>query len=235
MMPPLQPFVEIVSQRLCVPSLFLIGNDVERNFLKLLNRHPALRQYVDTVNAAKEPLALAQLSALFPDSTFKTTTRVRLPGVTDVDLVIYEFESGFTLLVQHKWLIAPDTVSESTGNDEELRKGLRQALKARDYCRESPALLLQALSLPGSSALSRIEAVVLCRGGDSTGFVDVPAVPVMTEKAFRCLLDKEQRLPQLWNLANARPDLSEASSRFLDGTSTIKLAGYEFVIPVLAR
>ena len=42
--------------------------------------------------------------------------------------------SGFVLIVQHRWLIVPDTVNESSANDEELGRGVRQGRDARD-CR----------------------------------------------------------------------------------------------------
>ena len=122
--PMLQPFLEILPDQLCVPSLFLITNNFERNFLRLINRHPALLQYANAINTSKEPRALAEISALFPGPAYRTKPQVRIP-TTDADLVIYEAATGWVLVVQHKWLIGPDTANESAANDDELSKGVR--------------------------------------------------------------------------------------------------------------
>jgi hypothetical protein len=231
--PMLQPFLEILSDQLCVPSLFLITNNFERNFLRLLNRHPALIGYSGAVNASKEPLALAEMSALFPGPTYRTKQQVVLPK-TDADLVVYEGATGWVMILQHKWLIGPDTASESASNDDELNKGIRQGVLARDYWRREPGHLRNALSLPGDAPITNVEACVVCRGADATGFLAVPAIPVITETAFRSLLNPRCGLQTLWTLLNARPDLTEAVGRFRDVTYTVPLAGYEFVLPGLA-
>ena len=85
-----------------------------------------MRQYGNIVKASKEPLALAELAARFPEPAYRTKPQVALPD-TDADLVIYECASGWAIVLQHKWLIAPDTANESKSNDEELNNGVRQS------------------------------------------------------------------------------------------------------------
>lgn len=232
--PVLQPFLEVGPRSLCVPSLFLIGNNQERNFLKLLNWHPSLRQYVDTVRASKEPRALAEIAARFPEPDYRTKRQVVLPK-TDADLVVYERTSGLAMVLQHKWHIGPDTLNESTSNDDELNEGVRQAVLARDYWRADLDNLRATLSLSVSAPITGIEACVICRGSGPTGFLARPEVPVLTENAFLALLARDRSLPNLWTLLNARPDLDEAAERFLDVQYTVSLAGFEFVIPGLAQ
>lgn len=233
--PLLQPFLEINPGMMCAPSLFLIGNDFERNFLKLLMRHPALRQYADTVKASKEPRALADIAGQFPEPTYRTKPQIVLP-MTDADLVIYEQASGWAIIVQHKWLIAPETLNESASNDVELGKGIRQAIQARDHFRANNMdALRDALSLSPSEPLVAIEVCVICRGSGPTGFAAQLEVPVLTEKAFLSLLERDRMLPNLWALLNARPDLTEAAQRFREAQAPLVLAGIEFVLPVLAR
>ena len=67
------------------------------------------------------------------------------------------------MVIQHKWLIGPDTASESASNDEELNKGVRQAVLARDYGRAAPDELRRSLSLPDEAAITQIEACVSSR------------------------------------------------------------------------
>ncbi len=232
--PLIQPFLDLGSRTLCAPSPFLIGNDLERNFLKLLNRHPALRQHVDKVKASKEPRALADIAAQFPEPCYRTKPQVLLPK-TDADLVVYERSTGFAMVLQHKWLIAPDTLNESTSNDEELSKGVRQAVLARDYWRADVDHLRKTLALSADEPLTIVEACVISRGSDPTGFLARPEVPVLTENAFLSLLAREPSLPGLWKLLNARPDLAEASRRFRDVKYSVSLVGIEFVMPGLAQ
>jgi len=232
--PILQPFLEIMPDRICVPSSFLIGNAIERNFLKLLNRHPQMRQYVNTVSRAKEPIALDQIGQLFPEPGFQIAKQVVIPGATDADTIIYERSSGFVLVLQHKWLISPDTAKESASNDDELRKGVQQAVKSRDAFSADPQLLRKALRLTSSDRISEIGAAVVCRGSESTGFVPESQVPVVSERAFRLLVEKAKDLGQLWNALKERPDLAQAAQSVLDAKRKVNLAGYEFVFPVLA-
>ena len=65
---------------------------------------------------------------------YATKDWVRVPG-TDIDLLVYERRSGFTLVIQHKWVTAPETPEDSSSNDEYLRKGITQGIAAREYLR----------------------------------------------------------------------------------------------------
>jgi hypothetical protein len=231
--PALQPFFEIGPDILCVCSPLLIGSDFERNFLKLINLHPELRRFSQLVNQAKEPLALQQLAQLFPSPKFRSEPQVQIPGTTDADLVVYEYSTGFALIIQHKWLIEPETVEESNSNDMQLSEGVRQAEKAIEHFKNHGEALRDALELSSSHPISEIQGVVVCRGEESTGFLGESAVPILAERAFRSLLAGGMDLRSLWQLIHSRPDLAEASTKFEDTTVSIRLGGYEFVLPVL--
>ena len=163
-------------------SLVTTGN-IERNLQKLLSRHPNLRSFYEKVKSAKEDIALSHLSGLFPNTQFAVKPTVILKGITDADLLVCELASGFVLVIQHKWLVAPETVSESSSNDEQLREGVRQAIEARDVFRGDHALLRNLLELDKNHSIGQIEAVVICRGAEQTGFLGMPAVPVVLERA----------------------------------------------------
>ena len=153
---------------------------------------------------------------------------------TDADLVVWERATGLVIVIQHKWLIGPDTASESASNDEELNKGVRQAVSARDYWRAAPNELRRSLSLTDEAAITQIEACVISRGSEPTGFVKPPAVPVASEKALVALFDQERTLTSLWKLLTTRPDQIESAKQTREIRFTVDLAGYEFVIPGLA-
>jgi hypothetical protein len=47
-------------------------------------------------------------------------------------------------------------------------------------------------------------------------------------------VEKAKDLGQLWNALKERPDLAQTAQSVLDAKRKVKLAGYEFVFPVLA-
>jgi len=233
-MPILQPFLPLNCSQLCLPSLFIIGNSFERNFRKLANRHPEMRQAAGELEARLESIALEDISALFPKPQFRVRKQVDIPSVTDADIVVFDFDSHSTLIIQHKWLIAPDTLLESSSNDEKLLSGVKQAVLARECFREDLSRFKSAMELETDQQIGDIEAVTVCRGLGHTGFLPDPAVPVLAEMDFRNLVAQSSDLAHLWGLLSTRPDRSKAADKSEDMKTSLTLCGYEFVIPGLA-
>jgi hypothetical protein len=231
----LQPFVETAPGHLCVTGIITGALDHERNLMKLLTRHPKLRPFANSIMSIKEPIALRDLAELFAASAFITESTVVVAGVTDADLVIYERSSGFVLVIQHKWLTAPESVSESSSNDERLKEGINQAVKSRDAFRNDHSLLRVALHLSSHEVISQIEGAVVSREAEQTGFLETPAVPVVLESAFVNLRNQSKSLAELWTNLNTRPDQTKAAANFDDTFVKFNLAGYCFIVPVLMK
>lgn len=113
-----------------------------------------------------------------PTADFAVKPTVVIKDLTDAALVVLERPSGFVLVIQHRWLIAPETVSESSSNDDELQEGVRQAVAARDVFCGDHTLLRRALELAADQPINRVEAVVICRGAEQTGFLGEQPVPL---------------------------------------------------------
>lgn len=233
-MPILQPFLPVTPSRVCLPSLFVNGNNFERNFRKLANRHPELREAAREVEDQLESIALFELSGLFPEPTFVVRRQVVIPGVTDADLVVFDYNSKFALIVEHKWFIAPDTLLESSNNDEKLLKGVRQAEKALEVFSSDLALFRQKMDFSSEQQIEGIQAVAVCRGLEHTGFIESTAVPVVTEADFRRFIDRAPSVKELWKLLETRPDRAGNAAKTEEMKSSMELAGYEFVMPGLA-
>jgi hypothetical protein len=232
---PIQPFLEILPGHLIVPMNLITDSNVERNLQKLLNRHPNLRSFYETVKNAKENIALAHLSSLFPTMDFAVKPTVIIKGVTDADLLVYDRASGFVLVIQHKWLIAPETVSESSSNDEQLSEGVRQALEATDVFRKDHALLRRVLELKDDQPIDRVEAVVICRGAEQTGFLGRLVVSVVLERAFEELWGQSSlSLAKLWEKLSSRPDHAGAAGRYGDTAAPLTVGGLKFSFPALS-
>jgi len=181
----------------------------------------------------KEQIALASLSQLFPAPRFQVATGVVISGITDADMIVYERQSGFVLVLQHKWIIDPDTLHESADNDNELSKGAVQAVQSRDWLRANQDFLRRALCLTTSDPITQVEAAVVCRGGGPTAFLQQTSTPITTETAFEKLWRKASSLNELWTLLQTRPDHTEAASQFQDANRVITLGDYQIVVPVL--
>lgn len=231
--PILQPFLPLDGDIVCLPFLFVNGNNMERNFFKLMHRHPVMRPFAQSVTDMKEPVALRELESLFPEPQYRTCKRVQVPGITDADLLVCDTASRMLLVIQHKWLAAPETAEESWGNDAKLMEGVKQAVEAREALLAQPELVRRALGFSNLKPINGIEAVVVCRGFEHTGFVGPTAVPVISEVSFRGLFGKAGNLAKLWDLLNSRPDLKRAAHEVEEFSWELELAGYKFVMPGL--
>lgn len=231
----IQPFIEAAPGFLCTNMTWMANLDSERNLSKLVSRHPKLRTSLSAMQQVKEGIALTFLSSLFPTPQFATAPTVVLKGVTDADLLVYERSSGFVLVIQHKWLTAPETANESTSNDEQLSEGVTQALKARDAFRQDHGLVRKALGLVPSDAVSNIEGVVISRESESTGFLGQSAIPIVLESAFVDLWAATNSLAQLWKNLNERPDHAMAATQFDDTYLRIDIEGFSFLAPFLIK
>jgi hypothetical protein len=229
---PIQPFIEVVAGQLALPLSLVTTHSVERNLQKILSRHPNLRSFYPVVKNAKERIALTHLRTLFPEVQFVLKPTVIIKGITDADLVVYERSSGFVLVIQHKWLIAPETVAESGANDDELRKGATQAIQSRDVFRRDHVIVRQELGLSADQLIDRVEAVVICRGAEPTGFLEKFAVPIALEKSFEELWQQSSSsLLKLWDKLSSRPDHIKAAARYKDTPVTIMVGELRFTFP----
>jgi hypothetical protein len=186
---------------------------------------------VDEFVARLEPAALESLSQQLRAPRYEVVRQVEIPGVTDIDMLVWEASTGFALVIQHKWLIGPDSVKESISNDEHLLEGVQQATNSRDYLRDHPEFTRAALQIDRHDQIRHVEAIVVCRGLEGTGFLEkMPNIPILTEKAFVELIAQAADLPTLWNQMVARPDHRRAAERAFDLKSQIDLGRYQFVL-----
>jgi hypothetical protein len=189
-----QPFLPIAESHVCVSSLLAAGHDFERNFFKLLHRSAVLLPFAAFVDFQKEPIALRRLSMLFEEPDYATKDCVNIPGRTDADLLVYERRTGFTLVIQHKWLTAPETPEDSSANDQHLQKGITQGITARDYFRSNQKFVREALKLSVAAPINRVECATVCRGLEGSSFMEPSNVPVVMEHAFEALFKQAEGL-----------------------------------------
>jgi hypothetical protein len=232
-----QPLILANEEEVIIPQVFVQGGRFERNFLKLLAKHPATTKEYQAFSSSKENIALPTLLSLLSDKGIAVRRNVDIVRngklKTDADLLAFDPRDGCILIVQHKWLIEPDTVNETRECDRQFSDGMRQvqevksALADQQYARR----LLPEIPAHG---FTHLEGLVISRGFEPTGFVPEAEVPVVTEKWFKANLGMCSGLKALHELAKSRADRKRLAQGWESTYKSVKLAGYELRVPAVA-
>jgi hypothetical protein len=229
-----QPLIRANATEVLLPFCYVIGSRFERNFLKLLTRNPATSRQYSVFSSLKESIALPRLELEL--NKIGIASRMRVPvrrsgrDETDIDILAYDRRDSCLVAIQHKWLIEPDSVNESDSCDEELRRAAQQGQIAKDYLND-PEITKRFRTEFGISGELRIEALVISKGSESTGFLGETEIPIVTEEWFLRNLSHTRALGTLWDLAKNRPDRVQLARTWTTASITAKLVGYEFRIP----
>jgi hypothetical protein len=221
-----------------VPRAYVYASKWERNLLKLLAKNPLTKSEYDSFSSSKEEIAFDTLVPYIKGFGIVVKARVNIISngklVTDVDLLLFDPRDHLLLVVQHKWLIEPDSVNESKDCDQELLGGIRQAELAKQHlsnaleaCKLMPEIPIEGFIL--------VEGLVVCRGLEPSGFVREKDTPVVTEKWFKQQLAKSHCLGEIFRLAKDRPDRKNLSRDWTSIFKSVRIAGYELRIPAIEK
>lgn len=233
-----QPLILANEKEVIIPHVFVQGGRFERNFLKLLAKHPATTKEYQAFSSSKENIALPSLLSLLGVKGIAARKNVSIikngKVVTDADLLAFDPRDGCLLVIQHKWLIEPDTVNETRECDRQLSDGMKQVQEVKSsLVDQTYAMRLMPDTPP--HGYTHLEGLVVSRGFEPSGFVAESEVPVVTEKWFRGNLETCSGLKALHELAKSRPDRKELARGWESTQKSVKLAGYELRLPVLAK
>jgi hypothetical protein len=224
-----------MNQEVIVPRAFVRGSRRERNFLKLFAKHPLYKPEYDRFSSMKEGIAIPQFKVPLQERSL--FLRERLPITeqgqrrTDADIVTFDSASGLLMVLQHKWLIEPDSINESRSCDEEISRGIRQGQIARDFLRVEE----NRLRLSIRESVRAVEAMVVVRGLEPTGFLRETDIPVITEDWFIRQLGEGHALAEIFEQAHTRPDRVAVVNNWTADETEVKLAGYTLVLPSISR
>jgi hypothetical protein len=233
-----QPLMRANSKEVLIPHAYALGGRFERNFLKLLAKHPKTTKEYDKLSSQKENIALPRLVAILNSQGILTRTGVAVSfggqTVTDIDLVAYDPRDRCLLGIQHKWLIEPDSVNESKTCDVELARAVEQASLGKTHLanREFARSVIPEIPSVGDIVL---DALVVSKGSEETGFLQNMEIPIVTEEWFVRQLRAATHLGVVLNFARTRPDRKELASKWKPGKVPAKLAGYELRIPGFSK
>ena len=195
-----------MGKEVLVPHAYALGGRFERNFLKLLAKNPKTKKEYDRLSSQKENIALPRLAKILNSHGILTRTGVAVSvggqTLTDIDLVAYDRRDKCLAGIQHKWLIEPDSVNESKACDAELARAVEQAslgkthLSNRDFARS----VIPEIPATGDIA---VDALVVSKGSEETGFLQNMKVPIVTEDWFVRQLQTVGTMQALLTLARS--------------------------------
>lgn len=234
-----QPLIQVSAEEVLIPRVFSAGSRFERNLLKLLAKNPRTKREYDRFSSGKENIALPNLVSLLHQHRVSARDRITIKqggrAITDVDILAFDPQGRCLLAIQHKWLIEPDSVNESKACDEQLAEAIKQARTARDYLGANKLLVKELLPEFEPAECSRLEALVISKGLEPTGFLDEADVAIVTELWFRRNLASCSGLGALYDLARSRPDRLELVKDWVLDKETVRIADYQLVVPSMGK
>ncbi len=238
-MPPIcQPLIKANDTEVLIPHVFSLGSNLERNLLKMLARNPLTRPDYNKFSSSKESIALSKLLTLLRGHGIACRDRVAVTdhgrSITDIDVLAYDPRDRCLLVIQHKWLIEPDSVNESKDCDNELAKGIEKARVAKGYLTNIGWVRSLLPEVP-PQGFSTLEALVLSKGFEPTAFVKEFEIPVVTEGWFTQQLKESSGLKAIYELARSRPDRKQLAQSWEPAPVSANLAGFEIKIPGFSR
>ena len=125
-------------------------------------------------------------------------------------------------------------MNESKACDAELARAVEQASLGKTHLsnREFARSVIPEIPATGDIA---VDALVVSKGSEETGFLQNMKVPIVTEDWFVRQLQTVGTMQALVTLAKERPDRKGLASKWKPGKVPAKLAGYELRIPGFSK
>jgi hypothetical protein len=233
-----QPLIRANEKEVLVPHAYVLGGRFERNFLKLLAKNPKTKSAYDKLSSQKENIALPRLAKILNSKGILTRTGVIISisgqPLTDIDIVAYDPGDKCLAGIQHKWLIEPDSVNESKACDAEPARAVEQAKLGKTHLSNRDFARSVIPEIPRTGDVT-VDALVVSKGSEETGFLQDMEVPIVTEDWFVKQLKTAATMQALFTLAKERPDRKALATKWKSGKVTAKLAGYELRIPGFSK
>lgn len=195
--PALQPLIKLDEKTYAIMPTLWMGSAAERNWTVLMNAMPSERGiYSRLVNQKEDLMRNRIVNAI----SFKYRTHnCKIPGrpdLPDVDLAIIDDNRKVCLIAELKWFINPGEVREIIDRSQEIKKGISQLQKIKEYISADGSVLYKIL---GISREYRIEVVLLSANWIGFGWIQNPQIPIVSEGHF---IKKLVRTNSLDNIAD---------------------------------
>ncbi|MGB2815381.1 MAG: SEC-C metal-binding domain-containing protein [Dehalococcoidales bacterium] len=234
-----QPLIAWTPSLLLVAPLLIFSSNWEVCLLRnWIQRYPDV---YSRVVAQKKYKLSDSLGGLFDQRRFMVSTRRKLTDkqgrqIGDVDVALFDPNDGTLALFEVKWIIEPDSSRETLIADEEILKGVNQALTCQSEFESDPEMFLSQV-FPGReiapSDVKSIRVAVVANGdigGEETMKTNVPVMDYyltsdcIKEKAGNSL---NEIITHVLNRHNTLADEVAQKSYVMQ----IKAGGYLFKLP----
>jgi hypothetical protein len=236
-----QPLIKATNGRFLLSPSLILGSSAQRNLINLLTKIQTRRKLYDAISGKKEDEQLNEMDGLLSFGRWIVKRRVPLPREdgsiqTDIDLLVVDHNARFILLVQAKWLMYPDHITEVLNRDEEVQTALEQAKLVEARVLELGVPWLSSVigqDLGGSEI--RVRSILVNRNFVPSGWVYEESIPAV-DLAFlkeAILSSKDRGLSEVY--ARCLDFDRELLSRFPSEPSTgqIQFGKYSFEVPIL--
>ncbi len=156
---------------------------------------------------------------------------------SDLDALIIDPNARFGLVCELKWLLQPGRISGALTNDNEIKKGIKQAQLAFDWVRSIPSQLVQRTGFsPDELSEFEFRPLVLCKNTLASGFLRQPGVPIINERLFDWILGDPHKkdLRTLWRVGEELTYLPKEGKHFDTIDASTEFGGIKFNLHRLA-
>jgi hypothetical protein len=232
------PIFEFGGNTLAVSNWLFHVSHIERNVWDLVSikrpqLHSRLRNLKETSWIEELQQKTQQIGLkLYPSIKFEFGGQK-----SDLDLLIIDRKTRFALVCELKWLLQPGRISGVLNNDNEIRKGIKQAQFALDWMRSLPSQLVQRTGFsPDELSEFEFRPLVLCKNTLASGFLRQPGVPVINERLFDWVLGDPHKkdLKALWNVGEELSYLPKEGKHFDTIDASTEFGGIKFNLHRLA-
>jgi hypothetical protein len=233
-----QPIFPLGNNVLAVSNWLVHVSNMERNVWDLVSiKRPQLHSRLRNLKEESWIKELQQKTLslglkLYPTIKFEFNGQR-----SDLDALMLDPSMRFGLVCQLKWLSQPGRISSVFYNDNEVKKGIKQAQLALDWVRSNPAQISQRTGIT-SEELSRYDfrALVLCKSTLASGFLRQSGVPVINERLFDWVTGEphKRNLRTLWRVGEELTYLPKAGKHFDAINASVEFAGITFKLDGIA-
>jgi hypothetical protein len=236
-----QPIFPMRENAFLISPSLILGSSAERNLVTLLNKKPATRELYHRLSLEKETEQLSEIETLFPAHRFLWRRCVQVKRqdgskLSDADLLVFDRSEVSLMIIQAKWLIRPDYVTEVRSRDEEIENALKTMANVLARVRELGApWISQVLGEDCHIGPSEIRGLLINRDFLPSGWViekEIPAVDAEFLRTFiRC--NKFTGLRSLHQAASQLDKVLVSEFPFNKTSEQIRVGEYSFEWPAM--
>jgi hypothetical protein len=233
-----QPFFRFKNGQLGVSSTIIRISNIERNAWSLISLiRPEIGNdlknrkeffWIQELQKQTESLGLKS----FPNIKFKFDG-----SQGEIDLLIIDEKLKFGLICELKWLTSSDDPKGVESDDEQITKGVKQAIRATRWIESDISHLAQRIGIKADELKKfDFKPLVMSKESLPSGFLEKTNVPVINQRLFNWIIAEphHRNIVSLWNVANSTSYLPMPSKHFETISPTIKWGEMRFILKDIA-